>query len=132
MGNKKKEKGGGTVIYIHFVIFSHKILHISWFSCANPDPRVHAAPRLTYVIPACVSPHVSAHFNSSVQPVCHHSELAVVISIFVLFLHPDFMISKPQRKICTALNQPCGKAMLNIYACSMSGSIAIFSSEEFV
>lgn len=98
----------------------------------NPNPGVCAAPGLSCVIPACVSPHVSAHFNSNMQPVCRHSELAVVISIFVLFLHPDFMISKPQRKSCTALNQPCGKAMLNIYACSVSGSIAIFFSEEFV
>lgn len=131
MGNKKKEKGGGNVIYIHFIIFSDKMPHISrrqLHFLSEPKPRC-VSPR---AIPAPVSPHTPAHFSSNMRPVCHHSELAVAISVFVLFLHPDFMISEPQRRSCTALNQPCGKAMLNIHACSVSGSIAIFFSEEFV
>lgn len=78
------------------------------------------------------SPRVSEHLNSNMRPVCHRSELAVVILIVVLFLHPDFLIPKPQHKSCTAPSRPCGKAMLNLYACGVSGSIAIFSSEEFV
>lgn len=135
MSNKKKEEGEGNVIYIHFIIFTYKMLHISWLQLdflSEPKPRCVHCSWITRAIPACESPHISAHFNSNMQPVCHHSRLAVVISIFILFLHPDFMISQPQCKSCTALNQPCGKAMLNIYACSVSGSIAIFFSEEFV
>lgn len=74
----------------------------------SPNPSVSAAPGLPCVS-WCVSPYLSVHFNSNMQRVYHYSELAVVISIFILFLHLGFMISKPQHKSCTALNwlKPC-------------------------
>lgn len=41
----------------------------------------------------------SAHFYSNMQPVCHHSELAGVLSLFILFLHTGLVISTPQCRI---------------------------------
>lgn len=132
MGNKE-EKGEGNMIYIHFIISREEMLHISWLWLdfwSDPKPQCLQLQdcRLRYL---CASPHTSVRFQSDVRPVCHHPHLAA-ISVFVPSLHPDLVISKPQGKSCTALNQPCGRAMLNIYACGVPGSIAIFFSEEFV
>lgn len=112
---RKRRKGGCDLYPLHYFQWqnaAYKLVTAGFLGSAQSPVCVWLADYSVQYLGLGVL--TSVHFNGNMQPVCHHSESAVVISLFILFLHTGFMISEPQCKSCSALNKPCGKAMLNI------------------
>lgn len=113
---EEREGRGGCDLYaFHYFQWqnaSYKLVTAGFLGWAQSLPCVQLPDQPVRYLG--VGALISVHFNSNMQPVCHLSELAAVISLFILLLHTGFVISKSQCKICSALNKPCGKAVLNI------------------